>query len=571
MENTEFLPSTSSVSSLSGFSIDSFSSMSVDEQDGDEDAGYRQIRSTLAVTEMELRREMAEIQEAQERELEPSALPDYHSAFQVAEVDEQGSAVSDVARMRPGVDSDGHEVSTALNVPQTAIDSVTSISEAVLGTALPNVRSTSSALFDTSSAAYPMILDSSLLDSCTINPQWNQSITSVLPLTSVESFDSRINSSTIVRRLDTNTDISNRNGVCSVAVVTGQESAQNGPNIGAVRSSWTNEATTVDVGDLVAESDGLGSSNVKNHSVNTAAMIHDKNFNVSNASTDDSQKPKRRGGWPKGKKRKKTVLLLNPPKAPVTGYIHFLNAKRAEVKKSHPDITYAEVTRLLGAEWSSLCSESKQKYLVEAELDKKRYVQELESYKQSKEYQDFVKRRKSLSDGLNHENEGDPLSDAMTEPESSELFCKACNQYFSSLHNKKEHLLGKQHLQVVTGEFRKQTQSSHLSRVSTYCLDFENSIPKFVEDFLQCEKMRGLEICVLRQSLTSSQEKNNALKLQLHTLEESVKRLNEKLLRTKALGTKLVSELSRLKQVLMAHKNSESRNLVFNRMIAILA
>ena len=162
---------------------------------------------------------------------------------------------------------------------------VISVFFAVSLTILPNV-----ALFDTSSAAYPMILDSSLLDSCTINPQWNQSITSVLPLTSVESFDSRINSSTIVRRLDTNTDISNRNGVCSVAVVTGQESAQNGPNIGAVRSSWTNEATTVDVGDLVAESDGLGSSNVKNHSVNTAAMIHDKNFNVSNASTDDSQK-----------------------------------------------------------------------------------------------------------------------------------------------------------------------------------------------------------------------------------------------------------------------------------------
>ena len=33
----------------------------------------------------------------------------------------------------------------------------------------------------------------------------------------------------------------------------------------------------------------------------------------------------------------------------------------------------------------------------------------------------------------------------------------------------------------------------HLSRVSTYCLDFENSIPKFVEDFLQCEKSKAGE------------------------------------------------------------------------------
>lgn len=33
----------------------------------------------------------------------------------------------------------------------------------------------------------------------------------------------------------------------------------------------------------------------------------------------------------------------------------------------------------------------------------------------------------------------------------SDLYCRTCRQFFSSLHNKKEHLLGKQHLQNLTG------------------------------------------------------------------------------------------------------------------------
>ena len=36
--------------------------------------------------------------------------------------------------------------------------------------------------------------------------------------------------------------------------------------------------------------------------------------------------------------------------------------------------------------------------------------------------------------------------------ENDELHCRVCKMYFSSLHNKKEHLLGKQHLQAITGQ-----------------------------------------------------------------------------------------------------------------------
>ncbi|XP_015750532.1 PREDICTED: SWI/SNF-related matrix-associated actin-dependent regulator of chromatin subfamily E member 1-related-like, partial [Acropora digitifera] len=102
---------------------------------------------------------------------------------------------------------------------------------------------------------------------------------------------------------------------------------------------------------------------------------------------------KRKGGWPKGKKRKKEFGDLNKPKAPITGYVRFINSRRAEVKQQHPHLTFPEITKLLGAEWSNLLQEEKQKYLDEAEEDKKRYIEELKIYQQSEQYQAFMKRQ----------------------------------------------------------------------------------------------------------------------------------------------------------------------------------
>ena len=35
----------------------------------------------------------------------------------------------------------------------------------------------------------------------------------------------------------------------------------------------------------------------------------------------------------------------------------------------------------------------------------------------------------------------------------SELYCKVCDQYFSSMHNRKEHMFGKTHLTNVSSEY----------------------------------------------------------------------------------------------------------------------
>lgn len=33
------------------------------------------------------------------------------------------------------------------------------------------------------------------------------------------------------------------------------------------------------------------------------------------------------------------------------------------------------------------------------------------------------------------------------------LYCRVCNMYFSSVHNRKEHVLGSKHLSNITGEY----------------------------------------------------------------------------------------------------------------------
>ena len=69
---------------------------------------------------------------------------------------------------------------------------------------------------------------------------------------------------------------------------------------------------------------------------------------------------KKKGGWPKGKKRKKTMKDVNAPRQPLTGYVRFLNERRDKVRNDNPNMTFSEITKMLGAEWSKLAQHEKQ-------------------------------------------------------------------------------------------------------------------------------------------------------------------------------------------------------------------
>ncbi|XP_056004921.1 uncharacterized protein LOC125660289 [Ostrea edulis] len=272
--------------------------------------------------------------------------------------------------------------------------------------------------------------------------------------------------------------------------------------------------------------------------------------------SDKPPEQKKRGGWPKGKRRK-NVPNVNAPKAPLTGYVMYAIERRQEIKESNPELTFPEVTKILGNEWSTLDSEKKQKYLLAAQEDKKRYMEQLKTFQQSDAYMSAMKKKKGKGFPPGQEvEEAFPYTMDEEEGSMNELYCRVCDQYFSSLHNKKEHMFGRQHLQNITGEIQKDLQlqaeqesrdlaetslvSSHLGNESSQSGDgicvsqldiLDRTSPVdvqgFINGFLQENLDREFEIKQIRRHFKLIQEENNFLIKQINELKLYQNKLEE--------------------------------------------
>ncbi|XP_026565584.1 high mobility group protein 20A isoform X4 [Pseudonaja textilis] len=114
----------------------------------------------------------------------------------------------------------------------------------------------------------------------------------------------------------------------------------------------------------------------------------------------------KRGGWSKGRKRKKPLRDSNAPKSPLTGYVRFMNERREQLRAKRPEVPFPEITRMLGNEWSKLPPEEKRRYLDEADRDKERYMKELEQYQKTEAYKVFSRKTQDRQKGKTHRQEG---------------------------------------------------------------------------------------------------------------------------------------------------------------------
>jgi hypothetical protein len=141
-------------------------------------------------------------------------------------------------------------------------------------------------------------------------------------------------------------------------------------------------------GDIASDGDGGNVSHGDYDTLQSHLVDHDSQG--PNDLSGDGQE--RKGGWPKGKKRKR-ARDMNAPKQPLTGYVRFLNDRREKLRADHPNLTFSEITKLLGAEWTKLAPNEKQHYLDQAEKDKARYTKELNSYHATEAFKLFVKKQ----------------------------------------------------------------------------------------------------------------------------------------------------------------------------------
>ncbi|XP_022176109.1 high mobility group protein 20A-like isoform X2 [Myzus persicae] len=96
----------------------------------------------------------------------------------------------------------------------------------------------------------------------------------------------------------------------------------------------------------------------------------------------------------KGKKRKKCLRDKTAPRPPHSGYIRFLNDRREQFRSENPNLPFAEITKVLATEWNQLPTDKKQQYLLAAEQERVKYVEELAVYKKTDAYRNFIQHKK---------------------------------------------------------------------------------------------------------------------------------------------------------------------------------
>lgn len=82
------------------------------------------------------------------------------------------------------------------------------------------------------------------------------------------------------------------------------------------------------------------------------------------------------------KKEKKDSQLKDPnaPKKPLSSYMFFCKEKRTGFKSQNPEMKQGEISKLMGSEWRELSEKKKKKYILKADEDKLRYLDEMKSY-----------------------------------------------------------------------------------------------------------------------------------------------------------------------------------------------
>lgn len=187
------------------------------------------------------------------------------------------------------------------------------------------------------------------------------------------------------------------------------------------------------------------------------------------------------------------------------GYVRYLNDRRENVRTSNPNLTFAEITKMLASEWSNLPTDKKQQYLDAAEVDRERYTREYNAYKQTDAYKLFTQQQ----------------------------------QTEKKLKETKEEIKPVLQTPVVP----KDTQSD---------VEFANNfdIPIFTEEFLDHNKTRDAELRQLRKSNTDYEQQNAILQKHIENMKGAIEKLEAEILQQKKNNTCLQQHLDHLRTTL---------------------
>jgi len=119
------------------------------------------------------------------------------------------------------------------------------------------------------------------------------------------------------------------------------------------------------------------------------------------------------------RKTKRPKKDKDAPKRAKTAFIIYSSAKRPELKKTAPTLTFADIGRRLAEMWRGESAEEKQHFEQRAAEDKVRYDREKRAYEQTKgkdekktKEKPAKKSKKSKKDKRKHDSESESGSDS---------------------------------------------------------------------------------------------------------------------------------------------------------------
>lgn len=228
--------------------------------------------------------------------------------------------------------------------------------------------------------------------------------------------------------------------------------------------------------------------------------------------------------------KRRKIKAVGAPKMPLTGYVRYMNVRREQLRMEFPEKTSIEYTKMIGEEWSTMSEEKKSPFLKEAEIDRQRYITELNDF--LKDRPDILaselaknkirKRKENLAakSVLSEKSQvnGNNLNGSTNKPSSPKS-----NENTSSAGTKNS----TKQLQTLPNTQANFNIDHRFGQTSSGL--YENGgIPIFTEEFLEHNKSVDLELRTLRKSHADFEQQNAVLEKHVENMKFGVeKMLNE--------------------------------------------
>lgn len=239
-------------------------------------------------------------------------------------------------------------------------------------------------------------------------------------------------------------------------------------------------------------------------------------------------------GWPKGKKR--YPKSPGAPKCSLSAYVHFLNDRRESFRKENPELSFAEVSKSLAVEWSSLSADDKIKYNEMAEADKERYNREFEEYTQTDQYKEYVEiMEKKKAQKKAEKMEQKAAKKAKKKSGGDAIISDNNSSTAPTTNETKSPIAGPSNIKPIKGGF---------------------DIPIFTDEFLEHNKSKESELRLLKRQTNDYEEQNAVLQKHVDNMTSAVEKLERENAAVMENNAALEKHLEEMQQLIIANFSS---------------